>query len=136
MLICLSLVLLFTLLGFPMTQKNRGERLLLAPVLGLTTSVFLAYLISMNFRLDGADSMALSLIILVVLGVIIEWRVRKTACADYSNLKSDAQSALLAIVPVVVLIAPALLSGIEKFFGVVNFDFFHNRQESWYLATL
>lgn len=135
MLICLSLVLAFTLLGFPLTQKNRGERLLLAPVLGLAASVFLAYLISMNFRLDGAESVALSLIILVVFGVIIEWRAWKTACADYSHFKSDAQSALLAIIPVVILVAPALLSGIENFFGVVNFDFFYNSQESWYLAT-
>ncbi|QJP99148.1 hypothetical protein C798_02540 [Herbaspirillum rubrisubalbicans Os34] len=123
-----------SLLGYSWTSGKRGG-LLLAPAVGLASTVLLSYFLSANFDLVGATAVAVALPLLVALSIAREWRLRKTFAQRYSLVRTDLRDAGLALLPVLLLIVPALHQGVSDFFGVGNFDFFHNSQDGWYLAS-
>ncbi|WP_017454311.1 hypothetical protein [Herbaspirillum rubrisubalbicans] len=123
-----------TLLGYSWTGGKRGG-LLLAPAVGLASTVLLSYFLSANFDLAGATAVAVALPALIALQIAREWRLRKTFAQRYSFVRTDLCDAGLALLPVLLLILPAIHQGVSDFFGVGNFDFFYNSQDGWYLVS-
>lgn len=132
--ICLALLLGFTLLGYSWTSTSRGG-LLLAPTVGLATTVVLSYSLSSNFELTGADAVAAAILILLAVITFREWLLRKTFAQRYGFFYSDLIDVAFTLPPVVVLLVPALAIGMSDFFGVGNFDFFYNSQDGWFLSS-
>lgn len=128
------LLLAFSLLGYPWTSAGRG-RLLLAPAVGLAATILLAYFLSANFDLVGADAVAIAIPLLAGFALVREFVQRHSRAVRYAQFGADLRDAGWALLPVAVLIVPALQHGVVDFFGVGNFDFFYNSQDGWFLAS-
>lgn len=128
------LLVAFTLLGYTWT-KNIRSGLLIAPTVGLAATVSMAFALSTNFDLAGAKSVALAILLLVALAIIREsmgWRQRPLRSV---SLAAELRDYIVALIPVFIILIPALFSGVADFFGVGNFDFFYNSQDGWFLAS-
>ncbi|WP_343741447.1 hypothetical protein [Herbaspirillum huttiense] len=130
----LLLLAIFALLGYSWSSGRRGG-LLLAPAVGLASVVLLSYFLSANFDLTGAAAVAVALPLLASVLLVREWRLRETFSQRYAFLRADLRDAGLALLPLLLLIVPALHQGVSDFFGVGNFDFFYNSQDGWYLSS-
>lgn len=137
----ISLLHLLLLLGFfgllglsVASTKVVKERFALLPALGLSALVGGAYVLSANFRLSGAMAMGVTTILLLLCAL---FRSPMLCAALRTSGKNGEikRSLLLALVPICTLILPALFYGFNFFYGSVNFDFFYNSQESWFLKT-
>lgn len=129
--LCL-MILFFSFLGLSVANENIIKRdVTLLPILGFGTLVTVAYLISANFKLNGADAVGYALIALL-LSIIIRY---KNLIAGLKSLGKNQLCIFTAfvIIPVVTLLIPAEINGFGFFFGSVNYDFFYNSQDSWFL---
>jgi len=130
MIVALSLFAGFLIMGLTFISIRRApEDIALAPAVGMAASVALAYLLSGATGMSGADSMCWSAGILAVVAcvrIVVERSVRPILRAMRAN------GCYLA--PAAVLLIPAASTGVESFFGSVNFDFLSQSQDSWHLA--
>lgn len=137
----ISLLHLLLLLGFfgllglsVASTKMVKERFALLPALGLSALVGSAYILSANFRLSGAMAMSAATVLLL-LCALFRSPVLYFALRESSKSGEIKRSLLLALIPLCTLVLPALFYGFNYFYGSVNFDFFYNSQESWFLRT-
>lgn len=131
----IALVGVFALLGLPLLPRPTPGRLLLAPVMGLAALVLLSYFISMNLHVNGANAMAAAIAILIFVLVLYGLHLRKNAVLGHQDFKNEIKPVLLALLPAFFLLTPAIQNGINNFFGAINFDYFYNSQDAWYLST-
>ncbi|MHB1220369.1 MAG: hypothetical protein ACYC0J_00010 [Gammaproteobacteria bacterium] len=129
--LCL-MIIFFSFLGLSVTNSNLIKRdFTLLPMLGFGTLITLAYLISANLKLSGADSVGYALIVLL-LSIVVRYKDL------ISGLKALNKNQLIIfavfiILPMVTLLIPAEINGFKYFFASVNYDFFYNSQDSWFL---
>lgn len=129
------LLLFFALLGLGVTNaKGVKKDFLLLPVFGYAALIGLSYFISANFKLTGSSSVGWAIILLCSSFLL---RIRNFS-GVLSTIKKNQDVSLFFIVmaiPICTLLLPAMLAGFKYFFGYVNYDFFYNSQDSWYLRT-
>lgn len=106
----------------------------LLPALGFATVITLSYIFSANFNISGANAVLLAILLP---GLVITLRARTIAEAMQAawGTKTISTSFLVALLPILSLLVPALLTGFSYFYGSVNFDFFYNSQDGWFLQT-
>src|SRR5690242_4936511 len=131
----LFLLVFFSILGLGIVHlKNERNNFLLLPVFGYTTLITLSYFISANFKIPGATAVGWGVIILV--GVLL---LRAKKIYDLSEVVNNKQNVYLflsaIVLPMITLILPGMLIGFDVFFGFMNFDFFYNSQDAWYLQS-
>jgi hypothetical protein len=135
----LLLLLTFFLIGIWSLKETNLEEFLVTTVKGYAALVGISYFISYNLALNGADSVLIAILFLFFISTMkIVFLLMKskqailfTSSASMVTLKYFFISFFM---PSLILL-PALLSGFEHFFGVYNFDFFYNSQDSWYLQN-
>ena len=131
----LVFIMIFPLMGIQFAVKRDSCRLLLSPALGVALSVLLGYAISAWTGLCGSASFSAALIILFVSTIVQAPRIISSLKLNASLVSADIILALFACIPAIILVAPGFQYGIGNFFGVINFDFFYNSQDSFYLTN-
>ncbi|SEI00370.1 hypothetical protein SAMN05216228_101578 [Rhizobium tibeticum] len=130
------LVLALSVLGLPILRVFcPSSDVTSAPAYGLAAVVLVAYTISANFGLTGADSTALSIIAWTVVALVwlLHTALKKPASRYSVNYRKLVP--LLAIAPALLILIPAARYGMPNFFGSVNFDFFYNSRDADYLTN-
>jgi hypothetical protein len=136
MLATLALVLYFGWVGMSVLRLlDRSANAYLAPAFGAGCVIFLAYAISANFGITGADATAFSIGLFAAFSVVTWIVPRFRARHQFSDVLHGIPMAVLSIMPSLALLFPAMIYGVDNFFGAVNFDFFYNSQDSIYLIT-
>jgi hypothetical protein len=128
------LLMFFALLGLGVTNARGVKKdLVLLPVFGYAALIGLSYFISANFKLSGSSSVGWAIILLCSSFLL---RIRSFS-GVLSTLKKQDFSLFLIIaaIPICTLLLPAVLAGFKFFFGYVNYDFFYNSQDSWFLKS-
>ncbi len=131
----LLLLTFFSIMGLGVTQGNFAKKnLALVPVLGYAAVLGLAYIISANFKISGGSSVACAIILLTSSFLI---RIRGFAGLAKTTYQNNELYMFLAVtaIPILTLILPGILIGFKYFFADVNYDFFYNCQDSWFLQT-
>jgi len=133
-----SLVLLlgfFCVLGMGVTNlKTAKNDFALLPIFGYSAVIVLSYFISANFKISGASAVGWAILILLC-SFLLRIKSFSTFLQDLYKSRNLYMFLAVAAIPICTLILPALLIGFKYFFGYVNFDFFYNSQDSWYLMT-
>lgn len=132
----LTLLLTFlSVLGLGVASaKIIRKDIALVPALGLTAILGLAYVISANFKLSGANAVAIS-ISLLALSILFRIKMISTSLAEAWRNREIPFSIGIACIPAATLLLPAILIGFTNFYGDINFDFFYNSQDSWFLQN-
>lgn len=136
MLITFSILFIFSIIGLLIkVSDSKIEELLLSSIKGYLLIIGLSYIISYNLLISGADSVLISLIILFSLLIIkILINILKKKSINF-NLKIIILYFKITAIPLLTILVPSLVIGIENFYGAYNFDFFYNSQDSWYLSA-
>ncbi len=134
MLISIGLFVGFSLLGFPLLMLRGSSRdVFLAPTFGLAASVFVGYAISETLGVSGAEGIALAIALLAIVSISI---LVSCGARIRTLLPQDSYQVMLGYgLPVLLILLPAITFGVTDFFGAVNYDFFYNSQDSFYLST-
>lgn len=136
MIISLAILFIFTLLGCLFKFSNsKIDELILSSIKGYLLLIGLSYIISYNFLINGADAVLISLAILfsaLIIKVMIYTLKNRRIIFNKKIINLYLRVTTL---PLLTILLPVLIIGIEKFYGVYNFDFFYNSQDSWYLST-
>lgn len=131
----LFLLTFFSLLGLGVTNlKTAKNNLLLLPIFGYAAVVALSYFISANFKMSGASGVGWAILILVS-SFLLRIRNFSTFLKEIHQNKYLYMFLAVITVPICSVILPALLIGFKYFYGYVNYDFFYNSQDSWYLVS-
>jgi hypothetical protein len=137
--VIISLVILFFFSLAGLLFKNSRsvvDELILSSIKGYIIIIGLSYFISYNFMLSGADSV---LITLILLSVWISFKFIKFIFIKYKHIFVNKTIiniyCITIIIPLITILLPANILGIENFYGVFNFDFFYNSQDSFYLSN-
>ncbi len=131
----LALILFFTLLGLGFTTKKTNPTdFLLLPTIGYAALIGLTYIISANFGLSGADSVCVGIILL--LGIVL-LRLKTISSSLSQGIKHGLMydATITMLLPMMTLLLPAIVIGFKYYYGGVNFDYFYNSQDSWFLST-
>jgi hypothetical protein len=129
------LLAFFSVLGLSVAStKMVKERFAILPALGFGAVVGLAYVLSANFRISGALAMTGAVGLLLLLALIRGRTLYQALSAAWQEGEVK-RSLFIILIPIFTLLLPALFYGFDFFYGSVNFDFFFNSQESWYLKT-
>ncbi len=131
----LLLILFFSVMGLSvLNSRTVKEDFALVPVWGFAVLIGLAYTLSANLKVSGANAVAYVSLFLIGIAVI---RARSIWVSLRAVMKNGELSLSLAVIliSVLTLVLPALLMGFQYFYGDVNFDFFYNSQDSWFLQT-
>jgi len=134
MIIALCVFFIAALLGLPFVWPGSPARSYAAPAIGMAGLIFLSYLLSTNLKISGADAVAISLPLMAIISaatLVVRIRQRAPGLGNCSNWIDFA----CVLLPVFVLLLPATQYFLANFFGAVNFDFFYNSQDSFYLSS-
>lgn len=133
MLVTIIMLLILTVLGIPfILLQKQPKDFIFAPTLGLAALVAIAYVISASAGIAGSQAVAISLSILVIFAVIVLIRRRGFL---WVNIKNELIVGGFCLLLGFVILLPAMIVGGDIFFGAVNFDFFYNSQDSYYLSS-
>jgi hypothetical protein len=129
------LLIFFGVLGLGVTNlKTAKNNVVLLPIFGYATLIFLSYFISANFKISGASAVGWTILILLS-SFLFRIKSFSTFLQEIYKNRQGHMFLAVAAIPICTLILPALLIGFKYFFGYVNFDFFYNSQDSWYMMT-
>lgn len=131
----LALLAFFSVLGLGISSTNTAKNnLALLPVFGFAALIGLGYIISANFKISGANATGFGAILLTCIFFL---RLRRFFGLIYSARENGELYMFFAIIaiPILTLLIPAILTGFNYFYGYVNYDFYYNSQDSWFLKT-
>lgn len=132
MLVTIAILLVLTALGIPfILLQKQPKDFVFAPTLGLAALVAIAYIISASIGISGSQAVAISLSILFIFAVIVLIRTRGIL---WVNIKKELRLGGFCLLLGLLILLPAIFTGPDMFFGVVNYDFFYNSQDSNYLC--
>lgn len=131
----IALLVFFSVLGLGVASaKMVKERLAIIPALGFGAVIGLGYVLSANFKWPGALAMTAASALLLG-SVILRSRILFPALLNAWQTGAVNRFLFICLIPMFTLLVPALFYGFDYFYGSVNFDFFYNSQESWFLKT-
>jgi hypothetical protein len=129
----LFLLFFFSFLGLGVSNARTAKaNCLLLPVFGYAAVIGLSYFISANCKTTGPVSVGCAILILMSSFIL---RIKSFAHSWRDITKNLYMFFAVSAIPIFTLILPFSLIGYKYFYGYVNYDFFYNAQDSWYLIT-
>ena len=130
-----AFIIIFGVLGLGITiSKKITANFLLLPVIGFSALIGFAYTISALFNTPGGLAVGYAGILLLA-SVLFRISSITTAIKSSIHPVNYKQSILILLIPLITILLPALMTGFKYFYGNVNYDFFYNSQDSWYLSN-
>lgn len=129
------MIAFFTVMGLGVSNyKTAKHDLALVPIFGFAAVVSLSYIISANFKISGNAGVTYAIILLCSSLLL---RIRSFAGLFQYTAKNGElrQFWIMIAIPVCTLLFPAIFAGFKHFYAYVNYDFFYNSQDAWFLQT-